>query len=254
MPLSKSDQSIELRFVSKRFGTAIRFSPEVVEHFARHRQQGKVKTEIGGQLFAQGCIKLGSTAPGLRNPNVRDPKSETNPKPEPRRSASIHRPAWIFDGPFGLRPSGLFRISGFGFRAFVQAQQGLARRLDAALLFARFERGDVRVVRATGPNPADKRGWTWFRPDLRRQNIEIQQLFQEGLHFIGDWHTHPEREPTPSSWDTDSMMDSFKKSRHQLRAFLMVIVGRADFPSGLWVSLHQGDVVERLIFDYSSVD
>lgn len=170
MPLSNSVESIELRYVSKRFGTAICFSAEVVEFFAKHRQQSGVKTEIGGQLFA------------------------------------------------------------------------------------RFERGEVHVVRATGPNPADKRGWNWFRPDLRRQNIEIQLRFEEGLHFIGDWHTHPEREPTPSSWDTDSMMDSFKKSRHQLRAFLMVIVGRADFPSGLWVSLHQGDVVERLIFDRSSVD
>ena len=165
MPLKKSDLPVELRFVSERFGTAIHFSPETVEHFVAHRQQGRVKTEIGGQLFAQ------------------------------------------------------------------------------------FERGEVRVVRATGPNATDKRGWTWFRPDLRKQNTEIQQLFQQGFHFVGDWHTHPEREPRPSSWDTDSMNDCFKKSQHQLRAFLMVIVGRADFPTGLWVSLHQGNVVERLIHE-----
>lgn len=165
MPLKKSDEPVELRFVSKRFGTAIHFSLEVVEHFATHRQQGRIKTEIGGQLFAQ------------------------------------------------------------------------------------FERGEARVVRATGPNATDKRGWTWFRPDLRKQNTEIQKLFQQGFHFVGDWHTHPEREPMPSSWDTDSMKDCFKKSRHQLKAFLMVIVGRADFPNGLWVSLHQGDVVERLIHE-----
>lgn len=168
MPLNKHDQSVELRFVSKRFGTSIRFSSGVVEHFATHRQQGRVKTEIGGQLFAQ------------------------------------------------------------------------------------FERGEVRVVRVTGPNAADKRGWTWFRPNLRKQNVEIQQLFQEGLHFVGDWHTHPEREPTPSSWDTESMKDCFKKSRHQLKAFLMVIVGRADFPSGLRVSLHQSDVAERLVHEPDS--
>lgn len=168
MPVKKPDQHVEFRFVSKRFGTAICFSPEVVEHFATHRQQGKVKTEIGGQLFA------------------------------------------------------------------------------------RFEHGEVRVIRATGPNATDKRGWTWFKPDLRKQNVEIQQLFQKGLHFIGDWHTHPEREPTPSSWDTDSMKDCFKKSRHQLKAFLMVIVGRADFPSGLWVSLHQHNDVERLIHERAS--
>lgn len=168
MLVKKPNQSVEFRFVSKRFGTVIRFSSEVVEHFATHRQEGRVKTEIGGQLFA------------------------------------------------------------------------------------RFERGEVRVVRATGPNAADKRGWTWFRPDLRKQNVEIQRLFQEGFHFVGDWHTHPEREPAPSSWDTDSMKDCFKKSRHQLKAFLMVIVGRAGFPNGLWVSLHQNNVVERLIHERTS--
>ncbi len=168
MPVNKPCPNVEFRFVSKRFGTAIRFSTKVVEHFATHRQQGKIKTEIGGQLFA------------------------------------------------------------------------------------RFERDEVQVIRATGPNATDKRGWSWFKPDLRKQNVEIQKLFQEGFHFVGDWHTHPEREPTPSAWDIDSMKDCFKKSRHQLRAFLMVIVGRADFPDGLWVSLHHNSTVERLIHERSS--
>lgn len=162
LQLKKPEQHPEFRYESKRLGLVVNFSPEVMAHFHAHRQQGKIKTEIGGQLFA------------------------------------------------------------------------------------RFVKNEVRVVRATGPNPTDKRAWAWFRPDQRTQNVEIKRLFDSGLHFAGDWHTHPEREPSPSSWDLDSMADCFKKSRHQLKAFVMVIVGRAEFPRGLWVSLHGPVKWERL--------
>jgi len=162
LQLKKPALHPELRFESKRLGTVVCFSPEVVAHFVKHRQQGRIKTEIGGQLFAQ------------------------------------------------------------------------------------FVKNEVRVIRATGPNTTDRRGWAWFRPDQRIQNVEIKRLFENGLHFVGDWHTHPERKPSPSSWDLESMEDCFKKSRHQLRAFVMVIVGQAMFPEGLWVSIHRNNGFEKL--------
>ena len=158
MPSAQSDA----RFESKRLGTIVYFSVEVMKHFVEHRQEGKIKTEIGGQLFAK------------------------------------------------------------------------------------FVKNGVRVVRATEPNTTDRRGWAWFRPDQRMQNTEIKRLFGEGLHFVGDWHTHPECEPSPSSWDLKSMEDCFKKSSHELKAFVMVIVGRAPFPEGLWVSLHLERGFEKL--------
>jgi integrative and conjugative element protein (TIGR02256 family) len=151
-----------LRFESKQLRTIVSISPSVVEHFIEHRQEGKIKTEIGGQLFAK------------------------------------------------------------------------------------FSKNEVQVLTATGPNNIDRQGWSWFRPNLRNQNSEIKRLFKNGLHFVGDWHTHPERAPSPSSWDLESMEDCFKKSRHQLKAFLMIIVGRAEFPKGFWVSLHNEKTWERL--------
>lgn len=116
-------------------------------------------------------------------------------------------------------------------------------------LFAEFISDQVRIVRATGPNATDKRGWTWFNPDRRRQNAEIKRLFSQGLHFVGDWHTHHEPQPMPSTLDLASMRDCFKKSRHQLKVFVMVIVGQACFPAGLWVGLHGSDVLEKLRCD-----
>jgi len=105
-------------------------------------------------------------------------------------------------------------------------------------LFAEFSPGAVCIGVATGPVEEDKRGRFWFSPNETKQNAEIQKLFKERLHFVGDWHTHPEQIPSPSGTDIKSMKDCFIKSRHQLQSFVMVIVGQADFPTGLWVSLH----------------
>jgi integrative and conjugative element protein (TIGR02256 family) len=63
-------------------------------------------------------------------------------------------------------------------------------------------------------------------------------MHRKGLHFVGDWHTHPEAVPTPSSSDIRTINEAVAKSRHHLQGFLMVVVGSADFPSGQHVSLN----------------
>lgn len=125
-------------------------------------------------------------------------------------------------------------------------QRGKLKTEVGGQLFANFLKNQVHVIRATGPNYSDKRGWSWFRPDQKEQNSEIKRLFRKGFHFVGDWHTHPELEPQPSILDLKSMEECFNKSKHQLTAFIMVIVGQADFPKGLWVSLHKGDEYDSL--------
>lgn len=113
-------------------------------------------------------------------------------------------------------------------------------------LFAEFHPGRICICLATGPASVDKRSRLWFVPDQKRQNAEIQKHFKERLHFVGDWHTHPEPTPTPSGTDLNSMRECFKQSRHQLKSFVMIIVGQAEFPDGLWVSLHTERRTDRL--------
>jgi integrative and conjugative element protein (TIGR02256 family) len=78
-------------------------------------------------------------------------------------------------------------------------------------------------------------------PDRWAEQREIDERFSKGLHFIGDWHTHPEDRPQPSPIDINSTGDGVRRSRHSLRGFVMVIVGRIDFPDGLHVAIHDGD-------------
>jgi integrative and conjugative element protein (TIGR02256 family) len=102
-------------------------------------------------------------------------------------------------------------------------------------LFAACEDGIIRVVLATGPRPTDKRGPLSYVPDRREERREIKRFFAKGLHFVGDWHTHPERVPSPSVIDIQNMQDCFRRSVHGLNFFVLVIVG--DEPNALRVSV-----------------
>jgi integrative and conjugative element protein (TIGR02256 family) len=104
-------------------------------------------------------------------------------------------------------------------------------------LFARFDLPDIVVEEATGPRRSDWRTRYAYHPNRSAEQKEIAARHANGLHFVGDWHTHPETLPVPSRDDADSMKDLVVRSKHSLNGFLLVIVGRDVFPRGLSVSL-----------------
>jgi len=105
-------------------------------------------------------------------------------------------------------------------------------------LFGKVSPGAWTVVLATGPRPSDRRTKWSFQPDRSAERHEIRRLFEKGLHYLGDWHTHPQGRPRPSQTDLKSMKEMIAKSHYELEGFLMVIVGTSRPPEGLWVSLH----------------
>lgn len=105
-------------------------------------------------------------------------------------------------------------------------------------LFARFECNRVLVEEATGPRRTDRRTRASYVPDRRAEQVEILERHARGLHYVGDWHTHPEPHPSASSLDARSMAECVAKSTHQLHGFLLVIVGQDEPPAGLHVSIH----------------
>ena len=113
-------------------------------------------------------------------------------------------------------------------------------------LFARFEGKDTIIVEATEPKNSDKRKRYWFEPNKHLQRQEIKAKHKNGEHFVGDWHTHPQSIPSPSGDDLKSIIDCFRKSHHELKAFLMVIVGTAELPEGLLVCLVDGSGLSQL--------
>lgn len=114
------------------------------------------------------------------------------------------------------------------------------------LLFAQFEFPIIRILAITAPTSTDGRWVTLFVPNRILQRRSIKDHFKRGRHFVGEWHTHPEPNPTPSNLDLASMRDAFLRSDHELNYFIMVIVGNRSDKLSLWVSAHNGRHFKRL--------
>lgn len=103
----------------------------------------------------------------------------------------------------------------------------------------RKSNGNMHIELATGPRPTDKRSRTSYIPDMKASQAEIDGQYERGLHFIGNWHTHPENKPSPSGLDIDTMKRCFETAKQEeLKGFILIIVGRNEFPDGLHVSMH----------------
>jgi len=118
-------------------------------------------------------------------------------------------------------------------------------------LFAHFDQSDTVIVEATTATQLDHRMRFGFRPHRRSQQNEIYEQYARGLHFVGDWHTHPENVPRPSVEDMSSMIECYRKSAHELRAFIMVIVGIAEVPMSLYVALVDSDDIHPMLLEPS---
>ena len=124
------------------------------------------------------------------------------------------------------------------FKAHRQTDQ---RREIGGMLFAEFDLPLLRVVEATVDKKGAFRTKVLFWPDRIRQANLIKKRFKSGLHFIGEWHSHPTRIGVPSNADLDSMEKTFCQSNHQLNWFVMIIVGNDVSKLEMTVSLHQED-------------
>ena len=128
------------------------------------------------------------------------------------------------------------------------------RREAGGQLFGQIGDEGWRVVVATGPRRSDLRSRFGFVADRRAEQREIDQLFANGLHYVGDWHTHPQEMPRPSSTDLTSMQKMVSASRHELPGFLMLIVGTLQSLEGLWLSFHPSSgATERIELDMAPI-
>ena len=116
-----------------------------------------------------------------------------------------------------------------------------------------FQAKTITIEEATGPRRSDIRSRYSYIPDRKAEQREINERFPSGLHFIGDWHTHPEQIPHLSGTDLDNMRECVKKSRHAVSGFLLIVVGTDPQPSGLHASLHNGKDTLLLRMEDASV-
>jgi integrative and conjugative element protein (TIGR02256 family) len=94
----------------------------------------------------------------------------------------------------------------------------------------------LHVIEATSPASADKRSrFSFWRRDAEHQTRATRGWIRTSgtLDYLGEWHTHPEDIPRPSSIDRQQWQIICNSTTE---AMAFVIVGRADW----WVGVGLG--------------
>ena len=103
-------------------------------------------------------------------------------------------------------------------------------------------RGQHLVVTSISePGPGDIRTRNRIERKGRHHQQKVDDLFQESegfLVYLGEWHTHPEDLPQPSSTDIKSWLTGLVATE----PMLMLIVGR----KGVWVGKKHGNNIKIL--------
>lgn len=124
---------------------------------------------------------------------------------------------------------------------FREARQlSLTDKETGGILLALISEDEVRIVEASRSGKRASISRVMFKPNLRGKRILVKKAFAMGRHFVGEWHTHPEKDPTPSRLDEESMCDSFRRSKHELNAFLLIVVGNRVDQLSISVTQHGG--------------
>lgn len=121
-----------------------------------------------------------------------------------------------------LEPAVLETISRF--------RQDAKNKPEAGGILLGFRRGPhLHVVEATTPTQHDRRWRTGFeRSEMPHQRTALDRWYVSGgtMDYLGEWHTHPQPEPTPSGVD----IAAWKRINrlHPDRAFVFAIAGNTD--------------------------
>ncbi len=110
-------------------------------------------------------------------------------------------------------------------------------RPEAGGILLGYRRGvHLDVVAATVPAPQDVQShWAFVRKDASHQQVAARWWEQSGgrVDYLGEWHTHPQTQPTPSSVD---MREWGLLERRNPRPLLFLIVG-----TQAWFAQYQGE-------------
>lgn len=142
------------------------------------------------------------------------------------RSGRTRRPA----EPLNFRASsGLFSLSVPA--SVVERMLGYCTRAlpneTGGILIGRYNESlDTALVSEATPAPPDSRaGRTWFYRGTQGLLTLLDEAWQDGLYYLGEWHFHPLAGPTPSETDRRQLRDIARDERYYCAEPLLLIVG-----------------------------
>jgi integrative and conjugative element protein (TIGR02256 family) len=117
--------------------------------------------------------------------------------------------------------------------AALSAYRQLSRRDAEAggLILGRLvvESTDLIVDEVTEPTKVDRKGRFFFIRRRRAAQCRVNQAWFDSngtLNYLGEWHSHPEDDPTPSNVDIENWHRISSQARFEQDFLIFAIVGR----------------------------
>lgn len=128
------------------------------------------------------------------------------------------------------------------------SQRRIRDKEGGGQIFAKSLGPNVDIPYVTSPRLTDRRWRYKFFPDRVAERREILEHYRNGLHYVGDWHTHPEEVPSPSREDIDSMQECFRRSKHSLNFFILMVVGTGPMPKAAYIAIvNETEVIPMVV-------
>lgn len=109
---------------------------------------------------------------------------------------------------------------------------------SGGILLGRIYESKMRIEMVTTPGKGDRQGPLFFHRNRARAQRLVDNAFDESngeQTYLGEWHSHNEKNPHPSWKDKTEIEAAFRKSKLHVNFILCIIVGSQDTLGNLWV-------------------
>lgn len=121
---------------------------------------------------------------------------------------------------------------------------------SGGVLFGKVYNDLIIIDQISEPSKEDKSGRYYFYRDVKKAQRITKKVWQESNGeriYLGEWHTHPEDVPTPSSDDKKLIENMLQHSRLEIEFLFMVIIGRvSSYIAALSKGKKSMNVLERV--------
>ncbi|MGA5715039.1 ribosomal-processing cysteine protease Prp [Bacillus cereus] len=96
------------------------------------------------------------------------------------------------------------------------------------ILMGKVYKNTVIIDALSEPSKEDKSGRNFFERNVKRAQKIVEDAWKESNGeriYLGEWHTHPELTPTPSSDDKRLIFNMLNHTQMEIDFLLMVIMG-----------------------------
>ena len=122
------------------------------------------------------------------------------------------------------------------------------RQETGGILIGNYDQGQslASIKQITGPTSDSRGSFSWFERGTRGLKKLLDENWERGFYYLGEWHFHPFNSPTPSGQDIQQMQDIAKSTIYKCPEPILIIIGGSEehFQLRAFVSIGSKKLIE----------